>query len=77
MSFNGYLDPTVHDDRVATLDSSQMLELIKFGASRSVEWLFGIVERAPVSKLYIMQIHASGYTAREIWRRLEGILIRV
>ena len=37
MSLNGYLDPTVHDDRVATLDSPQMLELIKFGASRSVE----------------------------------------
>jgi predicted amidohydrolase len=54
MSLNGYLAPTVYDDRVATLDSPQMLELIKFGASRSVEWLFGIVERAPVSKPYIM-----------------------
>ncbi len=69
ISLIGYLDPTVHDDHFATLGSPQILELIKFGVSRSVEWLFGILHRAPSSKPYITQIHASGGAVTGVYRK--------
>jgi predicted amidohydrolase len=69
MPLTGYLDPVVHSEHIATLDSPQVLDLIEFGKSLSIDLLFGIVERAPGDKPYITQIHASGGAIAGVYRK--------
>ncbi|MEE8046235.1 MAG: carbon-nitrogen hydrolase family protein [Dehalococcoidia bacterium] len=69
MSLTGYLDPAVHAEHIVTLNSSPVLELIDFGASHSVDLLFGIVERGSGEKPYITQVHSSDGAITGVYRK--------